>query len=521
MNTGEKLDDTMIRTRSITKEFGIVSALQEVSFSCRKGEIHGLVGENGAGKSTLMKILVGEYPPDQGEIFLKEKKVAFKNPRQSREAGISLIHQELSLVPYLNVAENIFLGKEPRTRLRFIDSPRLYEAARAALKSLNLELDLHTPAVNLAIAQKQLIEIVKSLQDGPQILIMDEPTATLEQSEIDRLFALIKQIKDQGKTVIFISHRLEEIAEITDRITVLRNGKKILCVDTPKITKNELIEAIIGRKLEKLFPPKTEMVGGELITCKGLTTKGKLQEVNLTLRAGEILGIAGLEGQGQDSLLKRLFGADLSSDGNGEILFRGEKLNLSHPKDAVHVGFGYVPGDRRTEGLIMNLPTQFNISLPGLHKRAKSGFVDAKLEEEIFKKSVKSVSIKIASPNTLVKNLSGGNQQKVVLAKWLAADTDVFILDEPTRGVDIGTRAEIYTLLRNLANRGKGIIISSRDLDEVMGLSDRIAVISKGKIIHEFKAGEISKQEILDLITKGAQEKKESKHLDPENQALG
>jgi ABC-type sugar transport system ATPase subunit len=501
MNHSDSGDDVILRTEGVSKTFGSVQALDTVSFVCQKGEVHGLVGENGAGKTTLMKILAGEFQPDQGDIFLRDERVEFRNPRQSKEKGISLIHQELSLVPYLNVAENLFLGKEPRTRFGFIDSETLYEKTAEALGQLEIELDLDTPVVRLTIAQKQLLEIAKSLQENPQILIMDEPTAALERQEIDILFTLIRRIKGQGQTVIFISHRLEEVSEITDKITVLRNGKAVLSTDSDKISKDELIEAIIGRRLEKFFPPKAEKIGKEFLTVTNLSRGEKIQRVNLTVREGEILGIAGLEGQGQHMLLRTLFGADLSPDDRGEITLKGRTIRTAHPRHAVRMGFGYVPGDRRTEGLVMNLSVRENVSLPGLYKRARGGFINGEAELRIVEETTRALRIKISSQNSQVQYLSGGNQQKVVLAKWLAADADIFILDEPTRGVDIGTRAEIYNILRDLANRGKAIIISSRDLDEVLGLSDRIAIIHKGRIVDEFEAAGVSKERILGIIT--------------------
>ena len=501
----------ILAMQSIRKSFGDSLALKSVSFSCREGRVHGLVGENGAGKTTLMKILAGELQLDKGDIFLRGEKVIFKNPRQAKEERISLIHQQFTLIPYLNVAENLFLGKEPRSRLGLIDSNSLYRKAKEALLQLNIELDLGTPVVRLTIAQRQLLEIAKSLQENPQILIMDEPTATLERNEVDILFSLIKRIKHQGKTVIFISHRLEEVFEIADRITVLRNGEAVLSVPSEQITKGKLIEAVTGRKLEKFFPSKSEKKGKELIQIKNLTRSGNIQDVNLIVREGEILGIAGLEGQGQHGLLRTLFGADLSAEKQGEVKLRKKSINLTHPKYTVRVGFGFVPDDRHTEGLVLNLSVKDNISLPGFYKRARLGFIKSRSEKEIVEKGVNALSIKIPSENSLVKYLSGGNQQKVVLAKWLATDTDVFIFDEPTRGVDVGTRAEIYRIMRDLANEGKAIIISSKDLDEVIGMSDRIAVIHKGRIIKEFEAEEASKEEILDLITKVPPEEKEKR----------
>ena len=509
----ENENNVVLEMRSVRKSFGQVRALQDVSFICKTGEVHGLVGENGAGKSTLMKILAGEYQPDQGDIFIDGHRVDFKNARQSKEKGISLIHQEFALIPYLSVVENLLLGKEPRTRLGFIDRSALYGKAEKTMEQLEIKLDLDAPVSRLTLAQKQLLEIAKSVQENPQILIMDEPTAALERHEIENLFSLIRRIREQGKTVVFISHRLEEVFEIADRITVLRNGEVVTTIESSRVTKDDLIEAIIGRKIEKFFPPKGENFGSELVEIEDLTRDDKLKKVNLTLRAGEIVGLAGLEGQGQHILLRALFGADFSAHTKGEVRFRGKKVSLSHPQSTTRVGFGYVPGDRQAEGLILTLTVGDNISLPGLAKRARCGIVKCRLENDIAESNIQALSIKVPSRDTPVNNLSGGNQQKVVLAKWLAADSDVLIVDEPTRGVDIGTRADIYALMRELANQGKTIIFSSRDLDEVLGLSDRVAIVYGGRVVDQFKTDTFSKQDILDQITRVPQEEKKDENV--------
>lgn len=513
MKVAENKNHVALEMKSVKKAFGQVHALEDVSFSCKAGEVHGLVGENGAGKSTLMKILAGEYQPDQGNIFINKENVEFKNPRQAKEKGISLIHQEFALIPYLSVVENLFLGKEPRSRLGFIDKAALYTNAQETLRQLEIELALDAPVVKLTLAQSQLLEIAKSVQENPRILIMDEPTAALERHEIENLFSLIRRIKDQGKTVVFISHRLEEVFEIADRITVLRNGQVVSTVKSSSVTKDELIEAIIGRKLDKFFPPKGANFGPELVEIKNLTRDDNLKNVNLSLRAGEILGLAALEGQGQHVLLSALFGADFSSIRKGEVRLQGRRIRLAHPQYPARAGFGYVPGNRQAEGLILNLTVGDNISLPGLAKRAWHGFIKCRLENKIADSNIQALSIKVFSRDTPVKNLSGGNQQKIVLAKWLAAESEVLIVDEPTRGVDIGTRADIYSLMRELANQGKTIILSSRDLDEILGLSDRVAIIYGGRIVDQFKTGTVSKQYILDRITRVPQEEKRGQEI--------
>lgn len=506
MSVDENIDDVALEMRSVKKAFDQVIALEGVTFSCRVGEVHGLVGENGAGKSTLMKILAGEYQPDEGDIFINKERVEFKNPRRSKEKGISLIHQEFALVPYLTVVENLFLGKEPCTKLGFIDKAASYRNAKQTRKQLEIDLDLDTPVAELTLAQKQLLEIAKSIQENPRILIMDEPTAALRRHEIDNLFSLIRRIRDQGQTVIFISHRLEEVIEITDRVTVLRNGRVITTVNSSNISKDELIEAVIGRRLDKVFPPKAKCFGPVLININDFIRDRKLKGINLNLRAGEILGLAALEGQGQHMLLRALFGADFCSTKKGSVFYKGNSISLVHPQYPVRSGFGYVPADRQAEGLILGLRVGENISLPGLAKRSWCGFVKCRLENEIVDSNIQALSIKAPSRDTPVRNLSGGNQQKVVLAKWLAADSDILIVDEPTRGVDIGTRAEIYSLMRELADQGKAIILSSRDLDEVLGMSDRVAIIHGGRIVDHFSAGAVSKQFILDMITRVPQD---------------
>ena len=494
--------DISLETRLVSKSFGNVHALKDVSFLCRSGEVHGLVGENGAGKSTLMKILAGECQPDSGAIIIRGEPVNFKNPRHSKEKGISLIHQEFFLVPYLNVAENILLGSEPKNRLGLISNRLLYQRSRDILNELKIELDLHREITQLSIAQRQLVEIAKSLQSNPQILIMDEPTAALERNEIDNLFSLIRRLRDQGRTVIFISHRLEEVFEITGNITVLRNGRLANTFDSAHVSKEELIEAIIGRRLEKFYPAKVSNIGKTILEVRDLSRNGKIAAININLREGEILGIAGLEGQGQHELMRAIFGADLCNDGTGEVCLKGKEVCLGHPKFTVRSGFGYVPADRQEEGLILHLSLAENISLPGLYKRTKLGFISKQKEEKAIQSQVDVLKIKAFSYDTPVKKLSGGNRQKVVLAKWLATDADVLVFDEPTRGVDIGTRAEIYSLMRDFANKGKAIIMTSRDLDEVIGLSDRIVIMYRGRIIEEYLAESCSKEHIMDVITR-------------------
>ena len=486
----------------VYKAFGRVVALDGVSFECHGGEVHGLVGENGAGKSTLMKILAGEYQPDQGRIFISGEPVLFRHPRQSKEMGISLIHQEFSLVPHLSVAENVVLGTEPRTRLGLIDWPALRRQVGRILDELHIELDPSRPVAELDIAQRQLVEIAKSLQADPRILIMDEPTAALERNDIEILFSLINRIKSQGRAVIFISHRLEEIFEITDRVTVLRNGRAVATFAEGEVTKDQLIEAIIGRKLEKYFPPKSSSVGEEVLRLEDFGWNGRLEGIGLSLHRGEILGLAGLEGQGQHVLLKALFGAEISGGRRGRMVCKKRAVRIDHPRDAVRLGLGYVPGDRQAEGLVLNLSLADNISLPGLYKRNFCGLINCSDEVGLAGENAARLSIKTGSTETAVANLSGGNQQKVVLAKWLASGAEVFILDEPTRGVDVGTRAEIYNLLRGLAEEGKAVIMSSRDLDEVIGLSDRVAVIHSGRIVKLYQAEDCHKQHILDIITR-------------------
>lgn len=494
--------DCLLELKDICKSFGNVYALNNVTMSFQGGKICGLVGENGAGKTTLMRILAGEIQPDKGLIFINRNEVHFKNPRQSKHAGISLIHQEFSLIPYLSVAENLFLGKEPLNKFGLIDWKIVYKESKKLIHGLGIDFNVESPVIKLTTAEKQLLEIAKSLQEDPSILILDEPTAALEQKEVQVLFKIIENIKAQGKIVIFISHRLEEVIEISDIISVLRNGQLVLTKASAELAKDDLIKSIIGRKIESFFPPKSSSEKRKLIEIKGLHRDGKFKNINMNIFRGEILGLAGLEGQGQQDILYAIFGADVSFRGSGKILYKGRDLKLKHPEDAVLAGFGLVPGDRFEEGIIPNLPVKENILLPGLFRISRHGFINRRKEEKIVKETISNLSIKVANSSQLIKCLSGGNQQKVVLGKWLSMDTDVLFLIEPTQGVDIGTKEEIYKILRSIADKGKAIIFTTRDIEELIGLSDRIYIIYKGEITKELTSSSLTKEQVLDKITK-------------------
>jgi len=488
--------EAILEMRGITKDFPGVRALDKVYFSCQRGEIRALVGENGAGKSTLMKILAGVYQPEEGEIILQGKKVSIHNPKDAQKLGISIIYQEFNLVPYLTVAQNIFLGREPRFYFRFVDSSKLYRQAAIQLDKIQACLSPKEWISNLTVAQQQLVEIAKALSWNSKIIVMDEPTAALSTKEIKRLFEIIKDLRRKGVTIIFISHRLKEIFEIADSVTVLKDGKVVATENLYKLTEEDIVSMMIGRELSETFPQRAgNHRREEVMKIRQLTRKERLKNINLSLYKGEIVGIAGLEGHGQRTLIRTLFGAE--SMDKGEIYIRGKKVRITSPKEAIKLGIGFVPSDRKEEGLILNFSVKENIALPSLDKREFWGFIRENEEEKIVDKIVSRMDIKTPTLTREVRYLSGGNQQKVMLAKWLIVGPQVIILDEPTRGIDVSTKIEIYYLMRRLSQEGKAILMLSTDMMEILGISDRIIVMYEGEIVREFSAREATEEKII------------------------
>ncbi len=488
--------NSILEMKNITKKFPGVMALDGVSFSVNEGEVHALVGENGAGKSTLMKILNGVYAADEGEVLINGKKVCINNPLDAQQNGLSIIYQEFNLVPSLSVAENIYIGRLLNNNKKLIDWKDINAKADELLKKLNYDLDPKTPIDNLSVAQMQMTEIAKALSFNAKIIVMDEPSAVLTENELKKLFDIVRDLKKNGITVIYISHRLEEIFQICDKVTVLRDGKVINTTDIGNLTREHIIEQMVGRKLDQEFPKRESKTGEVVLRVQGLNRGKKVKNVSFELKKGEILGFAGLVGAGRTETVRLLFGADELADGTIEI--NGKKRIIKSPMDAKNCGIALLPEDRKNQGLLLEMPITQNISIVKLDKvKGHSGTLSVKKEKEVTKKYFSSLKIKAPSVTQRVYFLSGGNQQKVVIAKWLFSDADIFILDEPTRGIDVGAKYEIYLLMNELVAQGKSIILISSEMNEIIAMSDRILVMHDGEIRAELSKDEITPEKVL------------------------
>jgi ribose transport system ATP-binding protein len=498
-------DNFVLEMRSITKRFPGVLALDDVNFHCRKGTVHALVGENGAGKSTLMKILAGVYQPDSGEVILEGKRVEIRDPRHALQLGISIIYQESNLVPYLNSAQNIFLGKEPKGYFGWLKNEWMYRQATNLINSLGVFFDLKRPVSLLSVAHMQIVEIAKALSYGSQILVMDEPTSALPPEEVGRLFAMVRALKKQGVAIIYISHRLEEIFEIADTVTVLKDGQKINHLDISEATRENLIEMMVGRPLSDAFPQKrNQQAQEEALRVVGLSRQPFLKEVSFTVGSGEIVGVTGLDGSGRRELGRAISGVEPPDE--GEVYLFGEKIRCKSPRKVIEGGIAFMSDDRKSEGLVMDLSLLQNISLPSLGDRLRGFFINQAQEERDVTMAAESVGLDAEFLNRKAQYLSGGTQQKGVLAKWLLMNSRLIVLDEPTRGIDVGTKVEIYQLMRDLANRGSPILMLSSELPEIIGLSDRILVMYQGIIVKEFKGEGVTEKDILTAATGGTGE---------------
>ena len=479
----------ILEMKGITKRFPGVLALDHVDLTVYPGQVLALVGENGAGKSTLMKVLSGVHQMDEGEILMEGKPVKIENPLASQLMGISIIYQELSVLDNMNIAENIFLGREKRSGRVFVDKKQMHAEARKLLDEVGLDVDTHTMAGELSTAQKQMIEVAKALSFNSKIIIMDEPTSSLTETETDILFGIIRKFRDKGVAIVFISHKLAEIFAITDEVAILRDGVSAGRMMTEGCTENDIIKAMVGRDVDDLYAKQAAPIGDVVLEVKNLNTKGFLKDINFELRAGEILGFAGLVGAGRSEVMRAVFGIDPKE--SGEIYIKGKKVDIKNPRDAMLQGIGFVPEDRKLQGLVLGMSVGKNTTLAALKAVAnKAGFINHKQEKEMADKFVKALEVKTPSNDQLVKNLSGGNQQKVVIAKWLANNPDILILDEPTRGIDVGAKKEIHQLMSDLANQGVAIIMISSELPEVLGMSDRVIVMHEGHI-----KGQLSREE--------------------------
>ena len=495
--------DLVIRMEGIDKAFPGVQALKEAHFELRPGEVHALVGENGAGKSTLMKVLTGVYQRDAGTIEFQGQRVEVPNPRAGRDLGISMIHQELLLANHLTVAQNIYLGREPRGRLSWlVDDKAQIRKAEELVDRLGLKLDPTARCGDLKVAQQQMVEIAKALSLDASVLIMDEPTAALTDTEIEELFRIIRSLREQGKGIVHISHRLEELRQISDRVTVMRDGQHVSTVNTEDVSIDEIISMMVGRTIYEEAPRVP--VGGDqqpyVLEVRGLSRGRAVQDVSFGLRRGEILGMAGLVGAGRTELARLVFGADQKDA--GEILINGVAVGIANPAEAVEKGIAYLSEDRKRYGLALGLDLEANIALASFGQFLKSlGRVDTSKTRAAADKRVEELDIRTPSVRQKTRNLSGGNQQKVVIAKWLTAEMDVLIFDEPTRGIDVGAKQEIYHLLNELAAAGKSIIMISSELPEILRMSHRIIVMCEGRITGELAAAEADQEKIMTLAT--------------------
>lgn len=505
------MDTPILEMKDITKEFPGVKALSNVSFRVKKGEIHCLVGENGAGKSTLMKVLSGVYPYGSytGDILFDGEPQKFFNIRDSERAGIAIIYQELALVPEMTVYENIFLGNEIKGRF-VIDWNETIKRAGDALKKVRLNVNPETKVKDLGVGKQQLVEIAKALSKDVKLLILDEPTAALNEDDSENLLNLLRELRGHGVTCILISHKLKEVIEIADSVTVLRDGQTICTLDAAQgeVTENRLIKNMVGREINNIYPPKEKReVGESLLEVRNWNAYSPalgrviLRDVNFNVRKGEIVGIAGLMGSGRTELALSIFGNPVGYQIRGDIYIKGKKKSFHHPQDAISAGVAYVTEDRKGNGLVLIQDVKQNITLANLREIAKRSVANDNMEVKVANEYKTSLNIKTPTVEQKVMNLSGGNQQKVSVAKWLFVKPDVLILDEPTRGIDVGAKFEIYTIMRRLVSQGMGIIMISSELPEVLGMSDRIYIVSSGRITGELPIEEATQEKIMQMAT--------------------
>lgn len=496
------MSETFLQMSHITKRFPGVLALSNVDFTLRKGEVHALLGENGAGKSTLMKILSGVYQPDEGDIIFENQPVSFANPLSAQSVGITIIHQEFNLFPELTFEDNIFIGREFCKNNRWrLDEKQQRQAAIDILQKLNLNISPDTLVADLTVAQQQMVEIAKAISVNAKILIMDEPTAALTETEIDSLFRVTRLLKEQGTGIVYISHRLEELALIADRATVMRDGQFIATVDYDSVKISDLIAMMVGRDLGNIYPRREPQPQRKpVLEVSGLTRKGVLNNIDFTLHQGEILGFAGLMGAGRTELARAIFGADPID--SGTIKLNGKETVIKDIPDAIQQGISYLTEDRKKEGLALGLSVERNIMLGNYPEYSnRYGNVDSKRCQQTSEEQVKALRIKTPHLEQAALNLSGGNQQKIIIARWVCKDTDILIFDEPTRGIDVGAKLEIYELMNRLVAKGKSIIMISSELPEVLGMCDRILVMRNGRITGELASDDATQEKIMQYAT--------------------
>ncbi|WP_078409856.1 sugar ABC transporter ATP-binding protein [Priestia abyssalis] len=493
----------LLKMKDVSKSFSGVQVLHDINLDIQKGEVHVLLGENGAGKSTIIKILTGAYSKDKGELSWEGKKANITKPKDAINIGIATIYQELNLIPQLSIADNIFLGHERKKGGRFslLDRVQMKEKAKELMERLGQKVDPDELVGNLGVGQQQLVEIAKALSLNAKLIIMDEPTASLSGQEAEQLLSTIEMLREQGMTFVYISHRLEEIKRIGDRITVLRDGTKITTVPVKDTSVDQMIELMVGRSLDQKYPKKVFKRGKEGLKVENLKLKDSPNEMNFTAYQGEILGISGLVGAGRTELMRGIFGADLID--SGKIYVFGEQKVIRKPQDAIDAGIAFITEDRKGEGLFLDQSLIFNKTIAKLERVKEKGLISYKKQKEVANKYVKDLKIRPNNINLMARNLSGGNQQKVVIAKWLFTEARVFVFDEPTRGIDVGAKVEVYNLMNELVESGACVIIVSSELPEILGMCDRILVMHEGTITGDLARGEASQEVIMKAATGG------------------
>ncbi|MBQ8506128.1 MAG: sugar ABC transporter ATP-binding protein [Clostridia bacterium] len=495
------MPDVILSMKGIDKSFPGVHALDHVDLEVRRGEVHALMGENGAGKSTLMKVLTGIYSKDAGSINYEGKEVEFHNPKEAQDAGIVIVHQELNMMNHLTVAQNIFIGRE-FTKGKLIDDAKMNEEARKLFNQLHIDIDPAARMGDLTVGKQQMCEIAKAISHKAKVIIFDEPSAALTEAEIEEMFKIIRDLREQQLGIVYISHRMDEIKVITDRVTVMRDGQYVGTLITAECTKDDIINMMVGRVIYE--DPKTQSAVAKdapvVLKVEHLNAGKMVQDVSFELRKGEILGFSGLMGAGRTETARALFGADPKT--SGDIYINGQKVTINSPKDAVNLGIGYLSEDRKRYGIILGKSVSDNSTMAHLKHFVKGLFIDKKAETEATQDYIKRLNTKTPSTEQLVMNLSGGNQQKVVLAKWLIKDCDILIFDEPTRGIDVGAKSEIYQLMNELVAQGKSIIMISSEMTEILRMSDRIVVMCEGKKTAEIDIAEASQEKIMHAATR-------------------
>jgi ribose transport system ATP-binding protein len=476
-------DSVFVELKNITKIFPGVTALDDVSISLNKGQIHGLVGENGAGKSTLIKVLSGVYRPEKGDIYIEGKPVKFANPLEARQAGIACVHQELSIVKNLSITDNLFVGDYVKDRLGLLDYKYMNSKAKAILEEMGQDFEPTKLCGALGMGQQQMVEIGKAILINAKLIIFDEPTSSLGEKEAELLFDIIRKLKEKGIAILFVSHKLEEIFELCDLVTVMRDGKHVVTVPAQEVTKDQLISYMVGRTLNNMYPKVPAQKGEIALEVKNMSSTGRYKNINFKAHYGEILGFAGLVGSGRTELFRGIFGID--SKDSGEIYINGKKCSIKNPVDAINNKIAFLTEDRKIEGLILSQSIRNNLCLVNLASLKKGAFLDENKINQQAENCVSQLRIKTNTIYKIAGELSGGNQQKVVIGKWTNADADIFIFDEPTRGIDVGAKIEVYNIMNELVKKGKCVIMISSELQEILGMSDRVIVMRRGKIMAE------------------------------------